>query len=866
MAATVSVLRATLENGLKVVIVPNHLAPVATTILSYHVGSNEAPEGFPGRAHALEHMMFRGSPGLSAQQLSAISAGLGGRFNASTQQTATNFFFTVPADDLPVALHIQAIRMQDVLISSKTWEKERGAIEQEVSRDLSNPQYLFYKKLLARLFAGTPYAHDALGTRSSFNKTTSKSLRHFYDQWYAPNNATLVIAGDVNARKTLKKIQGLFGDISSSKLPKRPEVNLQPVKPSRISLKTDKPYGLVFAAFRMPGYNSPDYPAALVLERVLSNHRGRLYSKLVPTGKALSTGFNLQAMADTGLGYAYGVFSRGGNGQKLLKAVRKQLKQWTDSGIPPGLVKAAKRHVATSAASRKDSIPGLAWAWSQALNIQGFRSPDQLVHAVQQVQVNDVESVAREYLNQKHMVTAILTPRGGGKTQNGSTTGPGKESFTPENAKPVQLPDWASRRLKEVKVPPYLLEPHVTTLDNGLTVIVQPESASKTVRIYGHIRNKPGLSQPKGKAGVNSVLDSLFEYGSKSKGRVAFQKALDMIGASESAGTDFSLSVLASHFEKGVSLLAANELHPALPKKAFQVVRRQIASQVAAKLQSPGYLAQHSMLKALYPKEDPATRHATKKSVMGVTLDDVRDYYQQVFRPDETTIVVIGNVTPEKADQIIKKHFGDWEAHGEKPRTTLPPVPPNKPDTIHVPDPSRTQVKVSLAETMELTRSNPDYYALKLGNNILSRGFYASRLYRALREQRGLVYYVGSSVSANKTRSKFSVSYGADADNVDQARTVIVHNLKKMQKKPISADELHRARADLVRSIPLGQASLSRIGHQLLHLATHDLPLNEPSRAAKIYLDLAPKDIRKAWDKWLRPGDLVQVTQGPEPE
>src|SRR5699024_5102167 len=114
MAATVSVLRAKLENGLRVVIVPNHLAPVATTILTYNVGSNEAPKGFPGRAHALEHMMFRGSPGLSAQQLSAISAALGGRFNASTQQTATHYYFTVPSDDLPVALHIQAIRMQNV--------------------------------------------------------------------------------------------------------------------------------------------------------------------------------------------------------------------------------------------------------------------------------------------------------------------------------------------------------------------------------------------------------------------------------------------------------------------------------------------------------------------------------------------------------------------------------------------------------------------------------------------------------------------------------------------------------------------------------------------------------------------------------
>src|SRR5699024_10594312 len=118
-------------NGLRVVIVPNHLAPVVTTVMNYHAGSNEAPKGFPGMAHAQEHMMFRGSPGLSAGQLSAIAAAMGGRFNADTQQAVTQYFFTVPSRFLDVALHIESLRMQDVLDSQSLWAKERGAIEQE---------------------------------------------------------------------------------------------------------------------------------------------------------------------------------------------------------------------------------------------------------------------------------------------------------------------------------------------------------------------------------------------------------------------------------------------------------------------------------------------------------------------------------------------------------------------------------------------------------------------------------------------------------------------------------------------------------------------------------------------------------------
>src|SRR6516164_9380290 len=318
------VTRARLDNGLRVVIVRSPLAPVVTTVMNYLVGSNEAPKGFPGTAHALEHMMFRGSQALSGDQLTKISAAMGGQFNAETQQSVTRYFFTVPKQDLDVALHIEAIRMQSLLSTDALWNHERGAIEQEVAGDLSNPEYVYYTKLLSSMFRGTPYEHDALGTLPSFDATTGAMLKKFHDTWYAPNNAILVIAGDVDPAAAIATAQDLFSGIPAKTLPARPQVELQPVRSQTLHLTTDLPYGLAIAAFRWPGSESPDFAAAQVLADVLNSQRSSLYS-LVTQGKALSANFSFRDLPRASLAYALAEFPAGGDGRALLRQVREVL-------------------------------------------------------------------------------------------------------------------------------------------------------------------------------------------------------------------------------------------------------------------------------------------------------------------------------------------------------------------------------------------------------------------------------------------------------------------------------------------------------------------------------------------------------------
>jgi zinc protease len=312
-------------------------------------------------------------------------------------------------------------------------------------------------------------------------------------------------------------------------------------------------------------------------------------------------------------------------------------------------------------------------------------------------------------------------------------------------------------------------------------------------------------------------------------------------------------------------LLADNELSPALPENDFKIIQPQLAASVAGQLQSPDYLAGRALRAALFPKTDPAQRETTPETIKALTIRDVQDYYHYVFRPDMTTIVVIGNVTPANAVAVISKYFGNWKAEGPKPNTLFPPAPTNAPATTHVPDSSRVQDKVTLAETLTLTRTNADYYALQLGNHVLGGGFYATRLYRDLREKTGLVYFVDSSFNIGLTRGVYQVEYACDPPNVAKARAVIRGDLKDIQTKKVTSKELHQATLMLLRDIPLAESSVDYIAHGWLSRSVLGLPLDEPTRAAHIYVKLTAGDVKAAYAKWLRPDDLVEVVQGPEP-
>ena len=857
--------RATLPNGMRVVIIRNTLAPVVTVEANFMVGGNETPDGFPGMAHAQEHMAFRGCKGMSADQTSAIFALMGGDNNADTQQNITQYFETVPSADVDVALQAEAACMRGIDDSQTEWDQERGAIEQEVARDLSNPTYKFVNRLNVDMFAGTPYAHDSLGTRPSFDKTTGAMLKDFADKWYSPSNMILVIVGDVDPAATLEKIRRLYGDIPSHPLPQHPAISLQPVKPETFTLDSNLPYVLGFIAWRMPGTDSPDYAALQILADVLASQRADIYG-MVPAGKALAAEFGIaENYPKASVGYGVVALPAGQDATPPLEELRQIVNKYAANGVPEDLVDAAKRAEIAQAEFQRNSIPDLAAVWSDALAAEGRNSPDEDIDAIRKVTLADVNRVAKQYLLNANTITATLKPVPNGEPIAEKGFG-GSEKVTSAPTKPVALPDWAAKPLAELEVPSTFIPVSDTTLPNGIRLIVRTDTTSPTVTVMGVVKHDGDLQTPPKQEGVGDVLDGLYSYGTTSLDRIAYQKALDDIAANESAGYSFSVKVLKEYFSRGVQLLADNELHPALPEQAFKVTQQQTAQFVAGNLQSPGYRTARAMDLALLPAGDPVLREVTPATVTALTLDEVKQYHDATIRPDLTTIVVIGAVTPADARSVIEKWFGDWKATGDKPNTTLPAVPVNKASAATVPDSEAVQDSVTLAEQIDINRFDPDFYPLQLGNHVLGGGFYATRLYHDLRQVAGYVYNVDVGMETSKTRASYSVTYGCDPPNVSKAKALIVRDLNQMRTQNVSDAELHQAKALLLRSIPLSESSEEAVAGGLLGRAEIGLPLDEPIVAAKKYSALTADDVKAAFAKHIQPDNLVQIVRGPAPQ
>jgi zinc protease len=390
---------------------------------------------------------------------------------------------------------------------------------------------------------------------------------------------------------------------------------------------------------------------------------------------------------------------------------------------------------------------------------------------------------------------------------------------------------------------------------------VQVKSERPTFVLRGKIASSPAF-EPLGKQGIIRLASAVADYGSVNYPFALRRKATDEMGAFVTTGQDFSAQGESRDFDRIVNIVADGEEHPTFADPWLDVERSQLANSLQSESSISGVMIERAYNRLLLSSDDPSLREPTPPSVQGISREDLVAYTSQYWRPDLTSIAVVGNVSPERVRNALESAFGSWKAAGARPNPRLMPLPPASSGHDYIVT-ETNQVYIRLGQPA-LSRSNRDYDTFLVMNQILGgSGAFESRLWQELRQKRGLVYNVSSTLDADADRGDFRVELNASPQRVVEAVQFVRRELERLQNEPVSSTELAEAKVRLVGNALLDESSSVGQAKQLLDIGVNDLPSDYYRTLNERFGEITAADVQRVAREYLHPGRLVEVYAGP---
>jgi zinc protease len=850
-----------LSNGLRVVVVEDHAAPVIQTSAWYGFGSLDETPGKTGLAHALEHMMFRGTNEISAGGLDDIVARLGAQMNGETTYDYTQFYFEMPSDKVDVALFIEADRMQHAALRAADWAVERNAVLNELDGDASSPFFNLLSRVRAAAFPGQPAGRTPVGNRSDVADATVADIARYYRQWYAPNNATVVVAGDVSHQAIFAKAQRFFGAIPGKKLPSKPDRNPVAATGQTVEAQFPFPFEILDLAYSVPGDKQAGEPAVSTLSTLLENQRSPFYQALVQSNIALEIESDADTQLRGGLLNVFIILNPGHSGAEAQAVFQATLDQALASGFSPDLVTAAKRLTLAERLYSADSIDGIGSLAGYTYGIVGEKIADE-DRRLAALTGDDLLAAARTYLSRPTVVGHLRPNESPPKGNSNKSDAAASDDFSKRvPSGPIVEPAWIAKAVRTPTAARSALAPVSFTLSNGVRVIVQQKSDRPTFVLRGSIASSPAF-QPPGREGISRLASAVADYGSEKYPFAQRRKATDEMGAFVETGQAFSAQGEAHDFERIADIVSDGEAHPTFADPWFSLERSQLANSLQSESNISGVMIDRAYNELLLASDDPSLHDPTPQTVGGITRDDLLEYSSRYWRPDLTTIAVVGDVSPQQVRGALESAFGTWHASGSKPNPHLMAMPPASKGHDYIGTASN-QVYIRLGQPA-VSRSSPDYDTFLVLNQILGgSGAFESRLWQELRQKRGLVYSVSSSIDANADRGDFRVELSASPQRVVEAVKFVRQELEHLQEEPVSSTELQEAKVRLVSDALLEEASSTGQAKQVLDILNNDLPSNYYRTLNDRFARITASDVQRVARTYLKPTRLVEVYSGP---
>ena len=870
------VIETRLSNGLQVLLKEVHSAPVASTWIWYRVGSRNEVEGATGLSHWVEHMLFKGSSRFPKGAIMRAVNRHGGYLNAMTSYDFTAYYETLPAAQAELALQIEADRMTTALFDHQEVEAERTVIIAEREGSENEPRYVLSEELVAAAFRVHPYHHQPVGWKADLRAITREQLYDHYRRHYGPNNAVLIVVGDVDAQEHLALIERYFGGIAPVE-PLAPVAREEPPQRGerRVTVRMPGSAPIVRISYHTPPVAHPDYVPLVVMDAVLSGGKAmfafgdsparsaRLYRALVETELASSASSNYHPSLDPFL-FSLGATVRDGRTPTEVEAaLLAEMARLQEEPVEERELRVAIRQTQAQFAYNSESASDQALAMGFLEMVDDHHRMDGLLGELAAVTPEDVLRVARAYLGEDNRVVGWFVPEGDGAsgTRQGLSARKGV-------AHAVLPPPVAYYRppVRDLPISPESVVRE--TLENGIVVLVKENAASPSVSVEGTVQ-AGNLYEEDAKAGLANLTASMLRRGTERHTFQELNALLDDVGASLSvyAGRDdagFDGRALADDLGLLIDTLAEVLTLPSFAPAELEKLRGQLLTRLGVAEMDTGYRANIAFDAALYPSGHPYARPlaGTRDTVAALTRDELVAFYRAHYHPASLVLCVVGAVRAGDVVERVARALGDWRPPSTPDVRDVPPVTPrSEPTQVRVPLPGKAQVDL-IWGALGMPRTSPDYYAAQVANLILGRLGLMGRLGANVRDKLGLAYYVSSVLQVGPGPHPWNVVAGVNPGDIERATAAILDEIRTMREALVGEEELEDSKTYLNGALPLHLETNDGISSLLLDIEQYGLGYDYLQRYPDIIGAVTREEVQRVVRRYLDPERAVLAMAG----
>ena len=869
----------TLPNGLEVILSQKRGLPMVAVNLWYHVGPSNEDKGRTGFAHLFEHMMFQSSKHVPPDShIRLLEAAGASDLNGTTDYDRTNYFETVPSNQVELALWLESDRMGYLLdkVDQAALSNQQDVVRNERRQSIENEPYgLAEETLVQTLFpAGHPYYGNVIGSHEDIQAAKLEDVKKFFRQYYAPNNASLAIVGDFEPAQMKALVQKYFGTLKQG--PAVPPIKAQtppPITSERrkvVTARVELPR--VYMAWLTSPILKPGDADADIAATILGGGRSsRLYKKLVYEKQIAQDVTAQQYSLMLGSIFQIQATARPGHTvEELEKALEEELATFRTKPAERNEIERARNMIETNMIGGLERLGGFGGIADRLNSYNHYLgNPDYLQQDVQRyrgVTASTLQTFARDQLAPTARVVMHVVP-GQPAAQPQVATPPASKAAEGEGSESINADEpWRNEMPKPATARPLQLATPVTeTLPNGLTLILNERRGLPIVAANLVLRTGSDAN-PLDKPGLANFTAAMLDEGTATRNALQIADEVAQLGASlgissSMDATTLAIRSLSKNFASTVDVLADVTLHPSFPA---QEIERQRASRLAALVQqrdNPNQVAAQVTASALYGPKHPYgyAEIGTEAALKSVSRADMEAFWKQNFVPNNAALVVAGDISMAELKALAEKAFGGWQKGSPaQPALGTPGTTSARVVIVDKPGSPQTQLRVA---SIGAPRSSPDFRPMQVMNLALG-GLFSSRINMNLREEHGYTYGANSNFSFRRAAGPFQIASGVRTDVTAAAVNEIFKEVRGMIDKPVSAEELQKAKDSLANSLPGAFESSANAVNNFSNVFIYNLGLDYYTRYAEQVNAVTPDQALAVSKKYLVPANMVVIAVG----